>query len=260
MGGMAVGKVMAVVNQKGGTAKTTTTVNVGAYLAMAGRRVLLVDMDPQGNATSGLGIDKRQVKHCIYNVLIDDTPLASVMMRSCVEGLEIVPATLNLAGAEIELVSLISREHRLKNALADVRAMFDYVLIDCPPSLGLLTLNALTAADSALVPIQCEFYALEGLSQLLRTIEMVRKHLNPGLAIEGIVLTMHDSRTNLSQQVVEDVRRNLSERVFDTAIPRNVRLSEAPSYGLPIPLYDDKSRGAEAYRSLAGEIMSREGA
>lgn len=255
-----MGKVIAVVNQKGGTAKTTTTVNVGAYLAMAGRRVLLVDMDPQGNATSGLGLDKRQVKSCIYNVLIDETPLASIMMRSCVEGLEIVPATLNLAGAEIELVSLISREHRLKSALAGVRAMFDYVLIDCPPSLGLLTLNALTAADAALVPIQCEFYALEGLSQLLRTIEMVRKHLNPALAIEGIVLTMYDSRTNLSQQVVEDVRRNLSERVFDTTIPRNVRLSEAPSYGLPIPLYDDKSRGAEAYRNLAGEIMSREGA
>ncbi|MGB4338651.1 MAG: AAA family ATPase [Bacillota bacterium] len=255
-----MGKVIAVANQKGGTGKTTTAVNLAAYLAMSGRRVLLVDMDPQGNATSGFGIDKRKLKACVYNVLIEDVPLKSVMVPSGVEGLLVAPATLSLAGAEIELVNLMSREQRLKRALSEVRISFDYVLVDCPPSLGLLTINALTAADSVLVPIQCEFYALEGLSQLLRTIEMVRYHLNPGLEIEGVVLTMYDSRTNLSQQVVEDVRRNIGERVFETTIPRNVRLSEAPSYGLPIPLYDSKSKGAEAYRNLALEIMKGEGA
>lgn len=248
------------MNQKGGTAKTTTAVNLGAYLAMAGRRVLLVDMDPQGNATSGTGIEKRNVDACIYRVLIEEIPMAQVILPSGVEGMEVVPATLNLAGAEIELVSVMSREHRLKNALAELRSVYDYVLIDCPPSLGLLTLNALTAANSVLVPIQCEFYALEGLGQLTHTIEMVRRHLNPALALEGVVLTMFDSRTNLSQQVEDDVRRNLGAEVFGTVIPRNVRLSEAPSYGQPIPLYDDKSKGAEAYRSLAKEIMNREGA
>lgn len=255
-----MGKVIAVVNQKGGTAKTTTAVNLGAYLAMAGRRVLLVDMDPQGNATSGVGIEKRNVDACIYRVLIEEIPMSQAILPSGVEGMEVVPATLNLAGAEIELVSVMSREHRLRNALAELRSVYDYVLIDCPPSLGLLTLNALTAANSVLVPIQCEFYALEGLGQLTHTIEMVRRHLNPALALEGVVLTMFDSRTNLSQQVEDDVRRNLGAEVFSTVIPRNVRLSEAPSYGQPIPLYDDKSKGADAYRSLAKEIMNREGA
>jgi len=255
-----VGRVIAIVNQKGGTAKTTTAVNLSAYLAMAGRRVLLVDMDPQGNATSGLGIAKREVETCIYRVLIEEVPIADAIVHSTVQGLDVVPATLNLAGAEIELVSVISREHRLSSALKPLRAVYDYVLVDCPPSLGLLTINALTAADSVLVPIQCEYYALEGVSQLMRTVDLVRRHLNPCLEIEGIVLTMYDSRTNLSQQVADDVKANLGDYVFRSVIPRNVRLSEAPSYGLPISLYDDRSRGAEAYKGLAAEVMEREGA
>ncbi len=259
-GNAALGRVIAIVNQKGGTAKTTTAVNLSAYLAMAGRRVLLVDMDPQGNATSGLGIAKREVETCIYRVLIDEVPIAEAIVPSAVEGLDVVPATLNLAGAEIELVSVISREHRLRSALQPLRATYDYMLVDCPPSLGLLTINALTAADSVLVPIQCEYYALEGVSQLMRTVDLVRRHLNPCLEIEGIVLTMYDSRTNLSQQVADDVRSNLGDYVFQSVIPRNVRLSEAPSYGLPISLYDDRSRGAEAYKGLAAEVMKREGA
>ncbi len=259
-GNAAVGRVIAIVNQKGGTAKTTTAVNLSAYLAMAGRRVLLVDMDPQGNATSGLGIAKREVETCIYRVLIEEVPIADAIVHSTVQGLDVVPATLNLAGAEIELVSVISREHRLSSALKPLRAVYDYVLVDCPPSLGLLTINALTAADSVLVPIQCEYYALEGVSQLMRTVDLVRRHLNPCLEIEGIVLTMYDSRTNLSQQVADDVKANLGDYVFRSVIPRNVRLSEAPSYGLPISLYDDRSRGAEAYKGLAAEVMEREGA
>jgi len=259
-GNAAVGRVIAIVNQKGGTAKTTTAVNLSAYLAMAGRRVLLVDMDPQGNATSGLGIAKREVETCIYRVLIEEAPIAEAIVHSTVQGLDVVPATLNLAGAEIELVSVISREHRLRSALQPLRAVYDYMLVDCPPSLGLLTINALTAADSVLVPIQCEYYALEGVSQLMRTVDLVRRHLNPCLEIEGIVLTMYDSRTNLSQQVADDVKANLGDYVFRSVIPRNVRLSEAPSYGLPISLYDDRSRGAEAYKDLAAEIMEREGA
>ncbi len=253
-----MGRVIAVVNQKGGTAKTTTAVNLSAYMAMAGRRVLLVDMDPQGNATSGIGIAKREVQTCIYRVLIDETPIGEAILSSTVHGLDVVPATLDLAGAEIELVSVISREQRLRSALQSVRTSYDYVLVDCPPSLGLLTMNALTAADSVLVPIQCEYYALEGVSQLMRTVDLVRRHLNPALEMEGIVLTMYDSRTNLSQQVADDVRAHMGDRVFQSVIPRNVRLSEAPSYGLPIPLYDDRSKGAEAYRDLATEIMQRE--
>jgi chromosome partitioning protein len=217
-------------------------------------------MDPQGNATSGLGIAKREVETCIYRVLIEEVPIADAIVHSTVQGLDVVPATLILAGAEIELVSVISREHRLSSALKPLRAVYDYVLVDCPPSLGLLTINALTAADSVLVPIQCEYYALEGVSQLMRTVDLVRRHLNPCLEIEGIVLTMYDSRTNLSQQVADDVKANLGDYVFRSVIPRNVRLSEAPSYGLPISLYDDRSRGAEAYKGLAAEVMEREGA
>ncbi|MEA4882784.1 MAG: AAA family ATPase [Clostridia bacterium] len=253
-----MGRVIAIVNQKGGTAKTTTAVNLGAYIALAGRRVLLVDIDPQGNATSGLGIEKRDVSRCVYNVLIDEDPIGDATLSTKVDGLDIVPATLNLAGAEIELVSAMSRELRLRHALEPVRNGYDYCFVDCPPSLGLLTINALTAADSVLVPIQCEYYALEGLTQLLRTVDLVRKHLNQSLEVEGVVLTMFDPRTNLSQQVVSDVRMHLGDKVFQTVIPRNVRLSEAPSYGLPIPLYDERSRGAEAYKGLAEEIMARE--
>ncbi len=255
-----LGRVIAVANQKGGTAKTTTAVNLGAYLAMAGRRVLLVDMDPQGNASSGLGIDKRAVESCVYSVLINEAEIEKAIMNTRVQGLDIVPATLNLAGAEVEMVNLMSREQRLRRALEPVRVIYDYCLVDCPPSLGLLTVNALTAADSVLVPIQCEYYALEGLGQLMRTIELVKRHLNAELKIEGLVMTMFDARTNLSQQVVEDVRQNSGQHVFKAVIPRNVRLSEAPSYGVPISMYDDKSKGAEAYRCLAHEIMEREGA
>lgn len=253
-----MGKAMAVVNQKGGVGKSTTAVNLGAYLAAAGRKVLVIDIDPQGNASSGVGVDKATVKESIYDALIDERPLSELIRHTAVPGLDVVPSNVQLAGAEIELVTTISRELRLKKAIAPVRSLYDYILIDCPPSLGLLTVNALTAADSVLVPIQCEYYALEGLSQLLNTIHLVQKHLNPGLEIEGVVMTMFDPRTNLSQQVISEVQSFFKDRVFKTVIPRNVRLSEAPSYGQPILLYDDRSKGAEAYRQLAEEVMARE--
>ena len=218
-----------------------------------------MDIDPQGSASSGTGIVKASVSKCMYDILINDVSIDEVKQKTSVNGLEIVPATVKLSGSEIELVNMMSREHRLKAAIDKVKNVYDYFIIDCPPSLGLLTLNALAASDSIIVPIQCEFYALEGLSQLTRTIQLVQKHLNPRLSLGGIVLTMYDSRTNLSQQVADEVKKHFKDKVFDTVIPRNVRLSEAPSYGMPISQYDGRSKGADAYRSLAEEVMRKEG-
>lgn len=253
-----MGRVVAIVNQKGGVGKSTTAVNLGAYLAASGYRILLVDFDPQGNASSGVGIDKSVLDQCMYQVLTEELPIDDIVHETDVEGLFIAPATIALAGAEIELVPTISREFRLNRALEPVKGDYDYILIDSPPSLGLLTINGLTAADGVLVPIQSEYYALEGLSQLMNTIEMVQAHLNPNLHVDGVVITMFDSRTNLSQQVLDDVRSFFSNtvKVFDTVIPRNIRLSEAPSYGQPILLYDDRSTGANAYRELAKEVAT----
>jgi len=250
-------KVFAITNQKGGVGKTTTAVNLGAALAKLGERVLLIDIDPQGNATSGLGLSRNEVKSCIYNVLIEELPLEDVKVKTKWVKLDMVPATIQLAGAEIELVSLTAREYRLKEAITEVKTDYDYIIIDCPPSLGLLTLNAMNAADGVIIPIQCEYYALEGLGQLMNTINLVRKHLNSNLKIEGVVLTMYDSRTNLSEQVAEEVRKYFQQYVYKTIIPRNVRLSEAPSYGQHILEYDPRSRGAALHLSLAREVLNR---
>ncbi|MBX5465030.1 MAG: ParA family protein [Clostridia bacterium] len=252
-------RVIAVANQKGGVGKTTTAVNLGAGLAVLGQRVLLVDIDPQGNSTSGLGLEKDGLRPNIYDVLIGQAELAACVRASRVDGLSVAPANIDLAGAEIELVSVMARESRLRRALEGERERYDFVLVDCPPSLGLLTINALTAADSVLIPIQCEYYALEGLTQLLNTVRMVRANLNPTLDLEGVVLTMFDGRTNLSIQVAEEVKRYFPQKVFRSVIPRNVRISEAPSHGLPVLLYDPKSRGAEVYLELAREVLARAG-
>ena len=248
-------RVIAIANQKGGVGKTTTTVNLSACLAVKGQRVLTIDIDPQGNTTSGLGIDKAEVRSSIYDVVINDMPLAETAIPTSIETLFLSPSNIHLAGAEVELVSVISREMRLKSAIEEIKEQYDFILIDCPPSLGLLTVNALTAADTILVPIQCEYYALEGLSQLMNTVRIVQKHLNPGLKVEGVVLTMFDARTNLSLQVVDEVKKYFGNQVYRTIIPRNVRLSEAPSFGLPIILYDAKSKGAESYLELAEEVI-----
>ena len=247
--------IFAVVNQKGGVGKTTTAVNLAACLGVAGKRALLVDTDPQGNATSGVGVVKSSLDHCIYDVLINDVPIEQVIVHTETEGLDLVPAKLDLAGADIELMSMMSRETKLKQSLARVDDRYDFIIIDCPPSLGLLTVNVLTAAGYVIMPIQCEYYALEGISQLLRTIELVRQHLNPDLEIAEVLLTMFDYRTRLSEQVVEEVRRFFGDRVSSVLVPRNVRLSEAPSHGKPIISYDPKSKGAEAYTKFAAEVM-----
>lgn len=250
-----MGRVIAIANQKGGVGKTTTSVNLSASLATLGKKTLLIDIDPQGNTTSGLGINKGDIDECIYDVLIDEESIENVIRDTNVENLSIVPATISLAGAEIELVSAISREIRLRNKLVTVREKYDYIIIDCPPSLGLLTLNALSAADGVIIPVQCEYYALEGLSQLLSTIRLVQKHLNKDLVIDGVLLTMLDARTNLGIQVIEEVKKYFREKVYKSIIPRNVRLSEAPSHGKPITSYDGRSRGAETYLELAREVI-----
>lgn len=251
-------KIIAIANQKGGVGKTTTSVNLAACVAAAGRRVLLIDADPQGNATSGLGLDKNAIEHSVYDVFINEYGIDEVVQRTMLDTLWLVPSNIQLAGAEVELVTMMAREQVLKNALRPARDAYDYIFIDCPPSLGLLTLNALNAADTLLVPIQCEFYALEGLSQLMSTVRLVRKNLNPALDVEGVVLTMFDSRTNLSVQVVEEVRKFFRNKVYQTIIPRSVRLSEAPSFGLPVIRYAPKSSGAAAYTALANELLQRE--
>lgn len=248
-------KVIAIANQKGGVGKTTTAVNLSSCLAFKGKKVAIIDIDPQGNTTSGLGVDKKNISKSIYEVLINDENIEKALIDTPVNNLKICPSNIQLVGAEVELVSVISRETRMKVSIADIREKFDFILIDCPPSLGLLTLNALTAADTILVPIQCEYYALEGLSQLMNTVKLVQRHLNPSLDVEGVVLTMFDARTNLSIQVVDDVKKYFKNKVYRTVIPRNVRLSEAPSFGLPIILYDAKSKGAECYLELAQEVI-----
>ncbi len=250
-------RIIAIANQKGGVGKTTTAVNLSAALARLGEKVLLIDIDPQGNATSGIGLSKKEIKACIYDALINGLPLERIIVPSRWENLFVAPATIQLAGAEIELVPTVSREIKLRDALEQVKKDYSMIMIDCPPSLGLLTLNALTSAGGVLIPIQCEYYALEGLGQLMNTISLVRRHLNENLKIEGVVLTMYDPRTNLSEQVAEEVRDYFKEKVYRTVIPRNVRLSEAPSHGLHILEYDPRSRGAEVYMALAGEVGKR---
>ncbi len=254
-----MGQTIACANQKGGVGKTTTVVNLATYLALAGERVLVIDLDPQGNATSGFGVDRGAAERSVYDGVIDEATLEELVIPTAVEGLLLVPSSMSLAGAEVELAPLRQRERRLARLLEPMGDDYDYVFLDCPPSLGLLTVNALTAADSVIVPIQCEYYALEGLSQLIATINLIRDHLNPDLAIKGIVLTMYDARTNLSAEVAAEVRRHLGVAVFDTIVPRSVRLAEAPSYGQPIALYEAESRGAVAYRSLAAEFLRRDG-
>jgi chromosome partitioning protein len=252
-----MGKTIAVVNQKGGVGKTTTAVNVASFIAERNKKVLIIDVDPQGNSTLGLGFDKESETENIYHVLIESMPIKSVIKKTAIQNLDLIPSNIDLAGAEIELVNIENKEIKLKNSLQNNKDEYDVIFVDTPPSLGLLTLNALIAADSVLIPMQCEFYALDGLGQLLRTIELVRQSFNPSIVIEGVVITMFDSRTNLAVQVVEEIKKKFQDKVYDTIIPRNVRLSEAPSFGQPINIYDKSSRGAKAYERLADEILSK---
>ena len=249
-----MGKVISVANQKGGVGKTTTTVNLGTILEKKVKKVLLIDADPQGNATSGLGVEK-DIEPSTYDILVNDAELGDALQDTIIKNLKVCPANMNLAGAEVELVSMMSREQRLKEKLEPIKDMFDYILIDCPPSLGLITLNSFTASDSVLIPVQCEYFALEGLGQLLNTINLVKKHLNKNIRIEGALLTMYDIRTNLSNQVVKEVKKYFEDKVYKTVIPRNVRLSEAPSYGMPITEYDPRSKGAKSYTKFAKEFL-----
>ena len=252
-----MGRIISVANQKGGVGKTTTAINLSACLAEAGKKVLVIDMDPQGNTTSGLGIDKDSAENTIYEVILREIGIKEAIVKEAFENLDIIPSNVNLAGAEIELIGVEDREYVLKNSLAQIKNKYDFIILDCPPSLSMLTVNAMTASNTVIVPIQCEYYALEGLTQLIHTINLVKKKLNPKLELEGVVFTMYDSRTNLSLQVVENVKDNLKQPLYKTIIPRNIRLAEAPSHGLPINIYDSKSSGAESYRLLAEEVIHR---
>lgn len=251
-----MGRIIAVANQKGGVGKTTTTINLSASLAAKGKKILVIDVDPQGNASSGFGLRKNELDETIYELILGECSIKDCIVKTEVEGVDILPSNVNLAAAEIELIGVANKEFILKKEVDWVKDSYDYIIIDCPPSLSMLTINAMTTADSILVPIQCEYYALEGLSQLIHTVNLVKERLNPQLEMEGVVFTMYDSRTNLSSQVVENVKNNLNQRIYETLIPRNIRLAEAPSYGMPICIYDPKSTGAECYMKLAEEVIN----
>ena len=253
-----MGRIIAIANQKGGVGKTTTSINLSACIAEAGKRVLTIDLDPQGNTTSGLGLEKEKIENTVYELMIGQCKVRESLSKTNIENLSLIASDINLAGAEIELIGINEKEYILKNEIDYIRDDYDYVIIDCPPSLNMLTINAMTTANTVLVPIQCDYYALEGLSQLVHTINLVQQRLNPDLEMEGVVFTMYDARTNLSLQVVDNVKKNLSTNIYKTIIPRNIRLAEAPSYGMPINLYDSKSAGAESYRLLAKEVIERE--
>lgn len=253
-----MGRIIAIANQKGGVGKTTTAINLSACLAEKGKKVLAIDMDPQGNMTSGLGVDKDSVEKTVYDLIIGEAQIEEIICKEVLENLDVLPTNIDLSAAEIELIGIENKEYIIKNEVEKIKENYDFIIIDCPPSLSMLTINAMTTADSVLVPIQCEYYALEGLSQLIHTIELVKERLNSNLEIEGVVFTMYDARTNLSLQVVENVKDNLNQNIYKTIIPRNIRLAEAPSYGMPINQYDPKSSGAESYRLLADEVIEKE--